>query len=92
MEEVLREADERGAWCYLESSRREPNVAIYEKFGFGLVKEMQCGDGSEEEGSITLFCMMREPKAVGDATESGRNEGDAEEIDGGVGAGGLGPA
>lgn len=70
MEEVLCMADREGVPCYLESSRRDPNVRIYEKFGFRLVKEMECGDGGEEEGRITLFCMVREPRAVVERGES----------------------
>lgn len=61
MEEVLQMADREGVSCYLESSRREPNVAIYERFGFKLVREMECRDG-EEGDAITLYCMLREPK------------------------------
>jgi GNAT superfamily N-acetyltransferase len=60
MEEVLNEADEHGTDCYLESSRDVPNVAIYEKFGFELVREMDCDDKGEK---ITLYCMMRKPKS-----------------------------
>lgn len=59
MEEVLRRADKEGVDCYLESSRKVPNVQIYEKFGFELVKEMECDD---EGDKITLYCMMRKPK------------------------------
>jgi len=62
MEEVLKDADEKGLPCYLESSKRQPNVPIYEKFGFKLVREMRCSDEKEEEG-INLYCMVREPKA-----------------------------
>jgi len=62
MEEVLQQADKEGIWCYLESSRNVPNVAIYEKFGFKLVKEMECKEGEDESGKITLYCMMREPQ------------------------------
>lgn len=62
MEEVLRVADEEGIACYLESSRREPNVAIYEKFGFKLAKEMECRDGEGEQDAVMLYCMLREPK------------------------------
>jgi len=54
-------ADREGRKCYLESSRREPNVQIYEKMGFELKKEMECKDGDEDAG-ITLFCMIREPR------------------------------
>jgi GNAT superfamily N-acetyltransferase len=62
MEEVLDQADKEGILCYLESSRMVPNVAIYEKFGFKLVKEMECKEGEGEDGKINLFCMMREPQ------------------------------
>lgn len=59
MEEVLRMADEQGIPAYLESSRKEPNVPIYEKFGFELKKEMECDDNGD---AIMLYCMIREPK------------------------------
>ncbi|KAF2848127.1 acetyltransferas-like protein [Plenodomus tracheiphilus IPT5] len=62
MEEVLQMADREGVPCYLESSRNEPNVAIYEKFGFKLVREMECRDGDNEKDAITLYCMLRDPK------------------------------
>lgn len=61
IEEVIEQADREGVWCYLESSRREPNVAIYEKFGFKLAKEMECKDGEGENSTINLYCMLREP-------------------------------
>lgn len=59
MEEVLAMADQEGKKCYLESSRREPNVPIYERFGFQLVRDMVCDDDGD---AIMLYCMMREPK------------------------------
>ena len=62
MEEVLKMADEEGIPCYLESSRSVPNVAIYEKFGFKLVREMACEDGNDEKDKIKLYCMIRESK------------------------------
>ena len=65
MDEVLRRADNEGMRCYLESSLRIPNVAIYEKFGFRLVREMECKDGEDEKDAVTLFCMMREPQKGG---------------------------
>ncbi|KAI9795437.1 MAG: hypothetical protein M1833_007036 [Piccolia ochrophora] len=37
-------ADEQGVRCYLESSRAEPNIKIYERMGFRLEKEMECDD------------------------------------------------
>ena len=57
--EVKDLADAEGRKCYLESSRAEPNMAIYERMGFGLRKEMVCDD--EGEG-VRLFCMIREPQ------------------------------
>jgi GNAT superfamily N-acetyltransferase len=56
---VTHKADEEGRKCYLESSRAEPNMAIYNKMGFELAKEMICDDDGD---AITLYCMMREPK------------------------------
>jgi GNAT superfamily N-acetyltransferase len=50
MQAVMAQADEEGRKCYLESSRMVPNVAIYEKMGFRLVREMRCEDGVEGEG------------------------------------------
>lgn len=47
MEVVLKEADKRNMRCYLESSRKEPNVPIYERFGFKLVREMLCDDDGD---------------------------------------------
>ena len=60
MRVVLEEADAKGMWCYLESSRKDPNVKIYERFGFKLVKEMECDDDGD---AIMLYCMLREPKS-----------------------------
>ncbi|KAH0384220.1 acyl-CoA N-acyltransferase, partial [Aureobasidium melanogenum] len=56
---VMRRADAEGRKCYLESSRAEPNMAIYQKMGFELAKEMVCDD---QGTAITLYCMMRDPK------------------------------
>jgi len=47
MEVVLERADGEGRKCYLESSREVPNVAIYEKMGFKVVKGMRCVDESD---------------------------------------------
>lgn len=41
-------ADADGVPCYLESSKGMPNLAIYEKMGFAMLKEIECvdeGDG-----------------------------------------------
>lgn len=61
VEEVLEKCDKEAIDAYLESSRRVPNVAIYEKFGFDLVKEMECDDNGD---AITLFCMVRKPRSA----------------------------
>lgn len=58
---VTDQADREGRKCYLESSRAEPNMAIYERMGFQLVKEMVCDDDGD---SITLYCMMRPPQEI----------------------------
>lgn len=58
---VTDQADNEGKRCYLESSRAEPNMKIYEKMGFELKKEMVCDDDGD---AITLYCMMREPQKL----------------------------
>lgn len=58
---VMRRADAEGRKCYLESSRAEPNMAIYRKMDFELAKKMLCDD---EGDSIMLYCMTREPVEV----------------------------
>lgn len=50
MQVAIDKADKEGRKCYLESSRMVPNVAIYEKMGFRLVREMRCEDGVEGQG------------------------------------------
>lgn len=47
MEVILQRADEEGISCYLESSKGYPNIAIYEKMGFELNKEITCDDGGD---------------------------------------------
>lgn len=76
MEVVLRKADEEGKKSYLESSRDVPNVAIYEKFGFKLVKDMVCDDNGD---GIKLFCMMREPQAGSAALDTEQGKGTKED-------------
>lgn len=75
MEEVLKTADKEGMPCYLESSRDEPNVAIYEKFGFKLLREMECRDGEGEKDAVMLYCMMRAPQ-VRSEDDTARTTGD----------------
>ena len=38
------QADENGMSCYLERSKFTPNVAIYGRLGFRLIKEMTLDD------------------------------------------------
>ncbi|MCJ1375196.1 hypothetical protein MMC20_006430 [Loxospora ochrophaea] len=58
---VTERADKEGRRCYLESSKDEPNIRIYERIGFCLVKEMNCDDDGEV---CKLFCMIRDPRLV----------------------------
>lgn len=60
MESVMDKADREGMPCYLESSKGYPNVTIYEKMGFELVKEIECVEGGD---ICRLYCMIREPKS-----------------------------
>lgn len=46
-EVVTDEADEKGLKCYLESSKGVPNVEIYKKIGFDMVRELDCTDGED---------------------------------------------
>lgn len=47
MQSVMDKADQEGIPCYLESSKGLPNVTIYEKMGFKLVKEIECVDNGD---------------------------------------------
>ncbi|KAJ5095920.1 Acyl-CoA N-acyltransferase [Penicillium alfredii] len=58
MESVMDLADQEGMPCYLESSKGYPNVQIYEKMGFHLVKEIECADGPDV---CKIYCMIRYP-------------------------------
>lgn len=62
-EVVMDKADREGVKCYLESSKGEPNVRIYEKLGFGLVKEIDCVDGGDVCRVCSLFFCPREERA-----------------------------
>jgi predicted enzyme involved in methoxymalonyl-ACP biosynthesis len=59
VKKVLKMADEEGIKCYLESSKNEPNVQIYERMGFELKREMECRDGDDV---CMLYCMVRNPR------------------------------
>ncbi|OQE17114.1 hypothetical protein PENFLA_c025G07793 [Penicillium flavigenum] len=58
-EAVTKRADDEGVKCYLESSKSVPNVAIYERMGFHMSKEMECRDGAD---ACMLYCMVRDPR------------------------------
>ncbi|KZF26717.1 acyl-CoA N-acyltransferase [Xylona heveae TC161] len=56
-------ADREGVPCYLESSKDEPNVRIYEKLGFRLAGNLDCDD----DGVVCkLFAMIRDPQVPQD--------------------------
>jgi GNAT superfamily N-acetyltransferase len=61
-EVVTSKADQEGRKCYLESSKAEPNVQIYEKMGFDLRKKMVCVSEDGSAAKCDLFCMVREPR------------------------------
>lgn len=64
MEAVTRDrADPEGRPCYLESSRDEPNVAIYRRLGFSFAAALECRDDDTGD-AITLSAMVREPDAA----------------------------
>jgi GNAT superfamily N-acetyltransferase len=63
-EVVTKQADVEGRRCYLESSKAEPNIRIYEKMGFDMRKKMTCVSEDGEDAKVELFCMMREPKGA----------------------------
>lgn len=61
-EVVMEQADKEGIKCYLESSRDEPNVKIYQKMGFKVSKKMRCLAEDGTGDGVDLFCMTREPQ------------------------------
>lgn len=63
-EVVTKRADSEGRRCYLESSKSEPNVQIYEKMGFDLRKKMVCISEEGDDARCDLFCMVREPRST----------------------------
>ncbi|KAI5296992.1 hypothetical protein KEM55_005304 [Ascosphaera atra] len=56
---VMDRADQEGFHCYLESTRYTPNVEIYKKHGFKVIKEITCKDASD---ACTIWCMVRDPQ------------------------------
>lgn len=70
---VTERADAEHMPCYLESSKAQPNMAIYERWGFRLEREMVC----EDDGAICkLFCMVREAGRTGARRGEGKQEDD----------------
>ncbi|KAJ5895071.1 Acyl-CoA N-acyltransferase [Penicillium taxi] len=59
MQTVMEKADRECVPCYLESSKSYPNVPMYEKMGFELIKEIECVEGGD---ACKLYCMIRKPK------------------------------
>lgn len=59
-EAITKRADDEGVKCYLESSKSVPNVAIYERMGFHMSKEMECRDGMDAcmVCILYLFCSV----------------------------------
>lgn len=47
MEIVMEKADREGMPCYLESSKGHPNITIYQRMGFELIKEIECAEGGD---------------------------------------------
>ena len=58
-EDVMEKADEEGTRCYLESSREEPNVKIYEKLGFEVKGTMRVEDEGEACDVSFLLVLFR---------------------------------
>lgn len=54
-------ADREGKMCYLESSKGEPNVKIYEKMGFKVVDMVNCVDGDVKCKVCTFFILPSFP-------------------------------
>ena len=52
-------ADREGIKCYLESSKLKPNVDIYRRLGFDMVKEMECKDGDDACMVCILLITLR---------------------------------
>lgn len=76
-EVVTDRADREGVKCYLESSKDVPNVEIYKRMGFEMVKVMECRDGDDvcmvwfaccylrlmdDMLTLQLYCMIRNPR------------------------------
>jgi GNAT superfamily N-acetyltransferase len=69
VEAVTGRADAEGVPCYLESSKGEPNLGIYEKLGFRVVKEIECVDGWEACKVISPFFFNLRFRGWDDADE-----------------------
>ncbi|QSS59080.1 acetyltransferase [Histoplasma capsulatum] len=58
VEIVTDQADQEGMKCYLESSKKVPNLEIYGRMGFKFAKEMECHDG-EDVCKVSGFLGLR---------------------------------
>lgn len=61
---VTDQADKEGVKCYLESSKMVPNVEIYRKMGFEVMRAMDCVDGEDSckvSGVYTLHLTRSYP-------------------------------
>lgn len=56
-EVVTERADREGMRCYLESSKKVPNVEIYARMGFEMCLEMECKDGNRD-GDSCMVCFL----------------------------------
>lgn len=65
-EEVTKIADREGMKCYLESSRFEPNVGIYQRLGFQLRMEMECRDGDGDGEACKVCAPLLDTSAMAD--------------------------
>lgn len=60
VEAVTDQADKEGMKCFLESSKAEPNIKIYERMGFRFVGDLDCDDnGTSCKVSLILLSMVR---------------------------------
>jgi Acetyltransferase (GNAT) domain len=60
MEVVTDRADREGRKCSQESSRKQPNVTIYERMEFKAAGGMNREDGRD---TCDLYCMIRDPRS-----------------------------
>ncbi|KAL4804434.1 acyl-CoA N-acyltransferase [Aspergillus unguis] len=60
VEAVTEKADDEGMPCYLESSKGMPNLAIYQKLGFEVVRDIECLHGKDAcTVSLSNVCYLK---------------------------------